>query len=70
MSKTCCKVCCLLVTIGALNWGLVGLGSFLDMNLNVVNLALGSVPQLESIVYILVGLAGVMKIVKSGKCSM
>lgn len=43
----------LLVVIGALNWGLVGL-----LNLNVVELVLGTWPILVQVVYILVGLAG------------
>ena len=36
-------------------WGLVGLGYFLNTNLNVINLILGSWPAVENIVYILVG---------------
>lgn len=51
-----------LVTIGALNWGLVGAGNFLDMNLNLVNLMLGFAPVAEFGVYLLVGLAGVYAI--------
>lgn len=54
-----------LMVIGGLNWGLVGIGSFFNMNLNVVNLALGSIPYAdvsEPIVYILVGLAAIMGI--------
>ncbi len=58
-NKTCAKVAKILVIIGALNWGLVGIGDFAGSNLNVVNLLLGSWPTVESIVYILVGLAGV-----------
>lgn len=46
-----------LVYIGAINWLLVGLGYFFRANLNIVNLILGSVPVLEAIVYILVGLS-------------
>ncbi len=57
-----CTACYWLVLIGALNWGLVGLGSFLGQNLNVVNLLLGSMPVVESVVYILVGLAAVCKL--------
>lgn len=64
-----CKACYWLVLIGALNWGLVGLGDFLGMNLNVVNMLVGSVPPLESVVYVLVGLAAVCKLAKGGKCS-
>lgn len=43
----------LLVVVGALNWGLVGL-----LNLNVVNMLLGSMPVVEQVVYVLVGVAG------------
>ncbi len=59
-----------LVIIGALNWGLVGLGYFLSMNLNVVNLLLGSWPVVEDIVYVLVGAAGIMLLIgcKCAKC--
>lgn len=49
-----------LVVVGALNWGLVGIGSFVGMDLNLVNLALGSIPTLENVVYILVGVSGLM----------
>lgn len=54
----------ILVIIGALNWGLVGIGSFIGgtTNLNVVNLLLGSVSWLESIVYVLVGIAALVLI--------
>lgn len=42
-----------LVTVGALNWGLVGLA-----NINLVELLFGAWPALVQIVYILVGLSG------------
>ncbi len=48
----------ILVIIGALNWGLVGLGGFANADWNVVHAILGSIPTLEWIVYILVGLSG------------
>ena len=59
-----------LVVIGALNWGLVGLGSWFGNNWNVVNLIFGSWPWLENIVYVLVGLAAVGALVgcKCKKC--
>jgi len=63
-----CKACHWLVLIGALNWGLVGVGDFVGQNLNVVNLVLGSWPMVESVVYVLVGLAAVCKLAKAGKC--
>lgn len=56
------KVSWLLVVVGALNWGLVGAFHF-----NLVNKIFGSVNWLERLVYILVGLAGIMMIL-SCKC--
>ena len=43
------------LVIAGVIWGLVGLGYFLNTNLNVINLILGSWPAVENIVYILVG---------------
>ena len=63
-----CSLAFWLIIIGALNWGLVGLGSFLGMNLNVVYMLLGRWPILESIVYILVGLAALFKLFAHCKC--
>jgi uncharacterized membrane protein YuzA (DUF378 family) len=65
--KECCKgqmLACALVTIGALNWGLVGVAMLIgDANWNVVNLLIGSwSPTLEAIVYVLVGVAAIAKI--------
>lgn len=55
----------ILVVVGALNWGLVGLGHFMGQDLNVVNMILGPVSMdLEAIVYILVGVAGVWMLMK------
>lgn len=48
-----------LVVIGALNWGLVGLGSLLGgTDWNVVALIFGAWPALVNLVYLLVGLSG------------
>ena len=44
----------ILVIIGGLNWGLVGIGGD---GWNVVDLIFGSIAWLESVVYILVGIA-------------
>lgn len=49
-----------LVLVGALNWGLVGLGAFLNTNLNLVNLLLGAWPTVEWIVYLLVGISALI----------
>lgn len=40
-----------LVIVGGLNWGLVGLFQF-----NLVNTLFGSIPTLERVVYVLVGI--------------
>ncbi len=48
-----------LVVIGGLNWGLVALGTYMGSNWNVVNLLLGSWPAVETLVYLVVGLAAV-----------
>ena len=53
----------ILLAVGGLNWGLVGLGAFMGSNWNVVNMVLGSVPTLEGLVYVLVGLAAVFEVV-------
>ena len=55
------KIAWLLVLIGGINWGLIGVGYFLQSNLNVVNLVVGSWPVVEAIVYVLVGLSAVYK---------
>jgi uncharacterized membrane protein YuzA (DUF378 family) len=48
----------LLAIIGAINWGLVGLGMVMDSNWNLVTQLFGSFPTLEAIIYLLVGAAG------------
>jgi uncharacterized protein len=51
---------CILVIVGAINWGLVGLGWLMGgADWNVVHMLLGSMMQVEAIVYVLVGLSGV-----------
>jgi uncharacterized membrane protein YuzA (DUF378 family) len=57
----------ILVMIGGLNWLLVGLGGFMGSNWNLVNLLLGSWPQVEWLVYVLVGLSAVYEIVMHKK---
>ncbi len=44
----------LLLVVGGVNWGLVGL-----LNVNLVNMLLGSYPSLEVVVYVLVGVSAV-----------
>ena len=61
------------MVIGALNWGLVGLGMLLGKmdTWNVVRMVLGSMPTVEGIVYLLVGIAGLMMLFgcRCKKCS-
>ncbi len=58
-----------LVIIGAINWGLVGISGFIDgLYLNVVNLLLGNWPAVESLVYVLVGIAALVAIFGCKKC--
>ncbi|TAK05755.1 DUF378 domain-containing protein [Patescibacteria group bacterium] len=51
-----------LMWIGAVNWGLIGAFDF-----NLVNAILGSVPMVERIVYIVVGLSALFMLTK-GMC--
>ena len=53
-----------LLVVGGLNWGLVGLGMLLGKMepWNVVSMVLSSMPTLEAVVYLLVGVAAVMKL--------
>lgn len=53
-----------LLVVGGINWGLVGLGMLLGSasSWNVVNMLLGSWPMLEGVVYLLIGVAAVMKV--------
>lgn len=51
-----------LVIVGGINWGLVGIGSFLGSDWNVVHMILGSLGPVEALVYVLVGVSAVMMI--------
>lgn len=57
----------ILIIVGALNWGLVGLGGFLGGSWNVVNMVLGSWPAVEWLVYVLVGASAVYEIMSHKK---
>ena len=60
----------ILLLAGGLNLGLAGVGMLIGSNLNVINILLGSWPMAEGVVYILVGLAVIIKIFgcKCSKC--
>ena len=51
-----------LLVVGGLNWGLVGVGMLMGSDWNVVSMLLGSWPTVEAVVYVLVGVAAVMKL--------
>ena len=52
-------VATLLVVVGAVNWGLVGLGALMGYSdWNLVQMLLGSWPVVANLVYVLVGLSG------------
>lgn len=51
-----------LVAVGALTWGLVGVGNYLGANWNPVDLVFGGIPAVENLVYVLVGLAGLYEL--------
>jgi len=57
--KTIDVLAAILVVVGALNWGLVG-----AMRLDLVALLFGAGSLPSSIVYVLVGLAGLFQIVQ------
>jgi len=69
---TLLKVAKWLLVVGGINWGLVGLGWLAGggADWNVVHKVLGSMPTLEGIVYLLVGVSAVLKIFhcKCGTC--
>jgi len=54
-----------LIIIGAINWGLIGLGDLTSSgrNWNIINVVLGNIPTLESVIYILIGVAGILKLI-------
>jgi len=56
-------VAAVLLLVGGLNWGLVGLFDF-----NLVTYLLGSYPVVVKVVYVLVGLAALVKAYGCYKC--
>ena len=54
-----------LLIIGGLNWGLMGVGMLMGNDINswnVIHMLLQSVPVVEAIIYVLVGLAAIVKV--------
>ncbi len=62
----------ILVIVGGINWGFVGVGMLMNSmsNWNIVNILLGTMPMIEAIVYVLVGVSAVVMIFgcKGKKC--
>ena len=58
------KTAKVLLIIGGLNWGLLGLGMLMGKmdSWNVIRMIFHSMPVVEVIIYVLVGLAAIMKI--------
>ena len=55
--KTLQKICLVFTIIGAINWGLIGLFDF-----NLVTALFKSIPVLEKIIYIIVGVCVLINI--------
>ena len=52
----------ILLVAGGINWGLVGVGMLMSSDWNVLHVDLGTVPALEAIIYVLVGVAAIASI--------
>lgn len=55
--ETVQKIALVFTIIGAINWGLVGIFDF-----NLVNALFNSMPIIENIIYIIVGICGLINI--------
>jgi uncharacterized membrane protein YuzA (DUF378 family) len=77
--QTCCSHGCVwakvtkyVLIVGGLNWLLVGIGMLMGNDgYNVVKMIFGSMPVVEAIVYVIVGLAAISKLFccKCSKCA-
>lgn len=69
--KTLHMIAFVLMAVGGLNWGLIGLGTLMSADWNLVNMIFGSWPLLETIIYVLVGASTVYVLVGHKKdCKM
>ena len=55
--KLSLNICKILVIIGAINWGFFGL-----LNINLISLSLAKIPFSTNIIYMIIGLCGVIQI--------
>ena len=58
MSDALTKTALVLANIGAINWGLTA------FDYNLVKMLLGSIPMLETAVYVIIALCGIFAMVK------
>ena len=58
-----------LLVVGGLNWGVYGVGMLMGNDWNAVSMLLGSMPMVEGVVYVLVGLVAVMEIFGGCRCA-
>ncbi len=63
----------IILVVGGINWGFVGLGMLMGESAdawNVIHVSFGQMPELEALIYLLVGAAAVMEIFgcKCKKC--
>ncbi len=61
------KTAFVFLLIGGLDLGLAGLGGYLGSNWNVINLIFGSLPWLENLIYLLIGISALILIFKKHK---
>ncbi len=47
------------MAIGALNWGIIGVGGFFGSSWNVLEMIFGGIPVLLMIIYTLIGLSAI-----------
>jgi len=64
-----CRLIGVLIIIGGLNWGLTGLGMLIGSDLNLVHLIFGSWAWLEALIYLVVGIATLVKIFNKCGCT-
>ena len=56
------KIAWYLVLVGGLNWGLVGAGMLMGSSWNLVSMIFGSMPTVEAIIYLVVGICTLVSI--------
>jgi uncharacterized membrane protein YuzA (DUF378 family) len=52
-----------LLVLGGVNWGLVGIGWFMNQDINLLHFALGTWPIVENVAYIVIGIAAGMFVI-------